>query len=151
MFWACFSGITKGPHLFWEKEWGSINKESYCQHVIPLVHGWCRLNPSLTFMQDNASGHAAKMTIQELKERGVVSMEWPAFSPDLNPIETLWNIMKDWLATHYPSRNASYDQLRDHVNEAWEAIGAETLRDLIATMPQRCQDVIDADGGPTKW
>ena len=78
-------------------------------------------------------------------------MEWPAFSPDLNPIETLWNIMKDWLATHYPSRNASYDQLRDHVNEAWEAIGAETLRDLIATMPQRCQDVIDADGGPTKW
>ena len=55
------------------------------------------------------------------------------------------------MAAYYPNRNASYDQLRDHVNEAWEAIGAETLSDLIATMPQRCQDVIDADGGPTKW
>ncbi|KAF1979082.1 hypothetical protein BU23DRAFT_448577, partial [Bimuria novae-zelandiae CBS 107.79] len=47
MFWGCFSGTTKGPLVFWEKEWKSINKESYCERVVPLVHGWLRLNPHL--------------------------------------------------------------------------------------------------------
>ena len=37
MFWACFNANQKGPYLFWEKEWGSINTETYCERVIPLV------------------------------------------------------------------------------------------------------------------
>ena len=40
MFWACFSGgLGKGPCLFWEKEWGSINKETYSQKILPLIDG----------------------------------------------------------------------------------------------------------------
>ena len=33
MFWDCFHGNTKGISLFWEKDWGSISKETYCTHV----------------------------------------------------------------------------------------------------------------------
>ena len=66
MFWGCFAGIQKGPCLFWEKDWGTINKESYCERIVPLVHGWIRMHPELQFMQDNAPGHAANFTIQEL-------------------------------------------------------------------------------------
>jgi hypothetical protein len=50
MFWGCFSGLRKGPCLFWEKEWKSINKESYCNRIVSLVHGWLYLNPTLKFM-----------------------------------------------------------------------------------------------------
>lgn len=39
MFWACFSGIGKGPRVFWEKEWGTITTESYQQHIVPVIHG----------------------------------------------------------------------------------------------------------------
>jgi hypothetical protein len=39
LFWGCFAGNIKGPSLFWEKEWGIITSESYCQHIIPLVGG----------------------------------------------------------------------------------------------------------------
>ena len=53
------------------------------------------MNPELFFMQDNAPGHAAEYTIQELKDRGIPVIEWPPYSPDLNPIEVVWNIMKD--------------------------------------------------------
>jgi hypothetical protein len=52
MFCACFSGALKGPHLFWEKEWKTINKESYCDRIVPLIDGWIRQNPHLQFMQD---------------------------------------------------------------------------------------------------
>jgi transposase len=152
MFWASFSGIVKGPSLFWEKDWGSINKKTYCERIIPLVHGWIRINPGLLFMQDNAPGHAAGLTIEELRERDVNSMVWPPFSPDLNPIETLWNWMKDYIQHAYGHlENPSYDTLRTIVKEAWEAITIKQLQDLVQTMQQRCQDVIDAEGGFTKW
>ena len=34
MFWGCFNGTQKGSGVFWEKDWGSITSETYCQHVI---------------------------------------------------------------------------------------------------------------------
>ncbi|KAF1935857.1 hypothetical protein EJ02DRAFT_506836 [Clathrospora elynae] len=50
MFWACFSGTSKGPCLFWEKD-------------------WLRMNPHLRFMQDRAPGHSAAYKIEELHSR----------------------------------------------------------------------------------
>jgi len=51
MFWGSFSGaLGKGPAIFWEKEWGSINKESYCEHIVPLIHGWIRYVNYLIFI-----------------------------------------------------------------------------------------------------
>ena len=110
------------------------------------------MNPGLLFMQDNAPGHAAYKTRAEFAERDIPIILWPTFSPDLNPIETVWNKMKDWIGLHYLSKFASYDQLRQQVNEAWNVVVTpELLQDLISTMHQRCQDVIDAEGGHTKW
>ena len=41
-FWSCFAGSEKGPHLFWEKEWGPVTKDTYQEHITPLVDGWLR-------------------------------------------------------------------------------------------------------------
>ena len=89
MFWGCFSGSEKGPCVFWEKEWGIISADTYCQRIVPLVDGWIRMRPALRFMQDNAKAHISADTQRELKERGVYITSWPAFSPDLNPIEAV--------------------------------------------------------------
>jgi Transposase len=37
MFWGCFHGFMKGPALFWEKDWGSINQFSYREHIVSLI------------------------------------------------------------------------------------------------------------------
>lgn len=87
MFWGCFSGSDKGPYLFWEKEWGTITAEEYIQRVIPLIDGWIRMKPGQVFMHDNAPSHRAQTTQDEMKERGITTIFWPALSPDLNPIE----------------------------------------------------------------
>ena len=151
MFWGCFHSNIKGPYIFWEKDWGSINQETYCEHTVPIVHGWMRMNPGLLFMQDHAPGHAARATQQDLMERGIIPIEWPPYSPDLNLIETVWNKMKDWLDVRYPEQKYSYEAMRDHVIEAWNAIGEDLLEDLIQSMPARCQAIIDANGLYTKY
>ena len=69
-------------------------------------------------MQDNAPGHAAKSTIEDLQERGIEVIFWPAFSSDLNPIESLWNIMKDWISARYKDRKVSLDEIWRQVIEA---------------------------------
>jgi hypothetical protein len=150
MFWGCFSGQDKGPGIFWEKDWGSINKEAYCAHTILIIHGWIRLYPELKLMQDNAPGHAAEYTKKECKSRDIKLIFWPVFSPDLNPIETVWNIMKNYIQENYEEK-LSYDKLRIAVKEAWEAVEEDKLAELLLSMHVRCEAVIAANGMHIKF
>lgn len=110
-----------------------------------------RTNPGLQLMQDGAPGHSARDTIEELHERGIFPIFWPAFSPDLNPIETVWNWMKDYIEKKFGDVQLSYDRLRAAVQEAWDELPREKLIELVQSMKQRCEDVIAAEGGHTKW
>lgn len=133
------------------KEWGTINQQSYCDRIVPLIHGWIQLHPKLQLMQDGALGHSAGETYRELAQRGIIPIFWPAYSSDLNPIEAVWNWMKDWIEDTYGDIQLSYDRLRRAVCEAWDAIPDEFLTELLESMAQRCQDVIDANEGHTRW
>jgi transposase len=75
------------------------------------------LKPGQVLIQDNAPGHAASSTIEDLRARGIIVIFWPAFSLDLNPIKTVWNKMKDYIGLHFPEK-LSYDRLREAVKEA---------------------------------
>ncbi|KAF1946614.1 hypothetical protein EJ02DRAFT_493737, partial [Clathrospora elynae] len=152
MFWACFNGSSKSPSLFWEKGWGSINKESYCSRIVPLCYG---PETYMQLVEGGAPAHSAAYTLSELRAGEVHPIFWPVFSPDLNPIEAVWNKMKDWIELNHPDlpagRQRSYDQLCDIVKQAWEAITPEYLESLVISMRERCQAVIDAEGGYTKY
>ena len=70
MFWGRFHSYTKGPGIFWENDWGSINKDSYQAHTVPIIHGYIELTKregiELVLMQDGAPGYAAADTRQDL-------------------------------------------------------------------------------------
>ena len=155
MFWGFFVGCEKGPCLIWEKEWGSIDSEGYCQKTVPLIDGMVSMRPWVTVMQDNAPGHSSSRTREELRERLIQPISWPAFSPDLNPIEAVWDQMKDYIHIKYPGMGCgmqrSHDLLRMIVMKAWDSVKPEFLSGLIESMPSRCRAVFDADGGPTKY
>ena len=102
-------------------------------------------------MQDNAPPHKAARTMEELEERQITPILWPPYSPDLNPIEAVWNWMKNYIQFHFPDlgagRQRSQDELRLIVEKAWDNLSPEDLLGLIETMPARCQAVLDSNGG----
>lgn len=136
---GCFSGaLGKGPGFFWEKEFGTIGQETYSWHVVPLIHGWLHMHPKLLLMQDGASGHRAKFTQNELKERDIHPIFWPPYSPDLNPIESIWDWMKDYLQRNYGNPKMNYKQLRNSVQEAWNEVPEDLLESLVGETRSTC-------------
>jgi transposase len=73
----------------------------------------------------------------------------PAQSPDLNPIENVWQIVKAIVA-NYPITK-SVEELEEQVLKAWRSVRPETVRNLIESMPRRVQAVVQAKGGHTKY
>ena len=104
----------------------------------------------LKLIQDGAPGHIAGETREDLRECGVIMIFWPPYSPDLNPIERVWHIMKNYIQDNYPEYML-YDDLQAAVKDAWEKVGEFEFRELIGQMRERCQAVIEADGRFTKY
>jgi len=77
----------QGTGIFWEKDWGFINAESYYAHTVPIIHRYielCRQDEIyLKLVQNGALRHAAGDARTELHEGGIEVIFQPAFSPDL--------------------------------------------------------------------
>ncbi len=100
------------------------------------------------FQQDLAPAHTAKGTKSWFNDHGVTVLDWPANSPDLNPIENLWGIVKRKMRDTRPN-NA--DELKATVKETWASIPPQQCHKLITSMPRRIEAVIKAKGAPTKY
>jgi hypothetical protein len=99
-------------------------------------------------VQDNDPKHKSREVQRWLHNHGISLLDFPPYSPDLNPIENLWNDM----ARRVEARPAStMEELQDVIAEEWAATDAEFLRKLARSMPKRCQAVIDAKGDHTKY
>lgn len=84
-------------------------------------------------------------------------LEWPALSPDLNPIEELWWEFKKQVLKQYPhlGEQGNNDETRQNLIDAcqkvWQSIRRSLLRKLIQSMPRRIEAVIKARGWQTKY
>ena len=153
MFWGSFLGSQKGPHVIWDKRWGKINQASFSERVVPSIINYHREHPGLILMQDSAPAHRGRV-LDELAGAGIELMEWPPFSPDLNPIENVWNIMKDKMQFYFPELNGQrlpVSRIRAIVQASWDLIADEHLTPLLASMHSRCQAVLDVNGGHTRF
>ena len=75
-------------------------------------------------------------------------MDWPAQSPDLNPIENLWSILDKHLSNRKPKIESELFEL---LRNKWEQLDMSILRKLVDSMPDRCRAVIANKGFPTKY
>ncbi|KAI6660736.1 Transposable element Tcb1 transposase [Oopsacas minuta] len=96
------------------------------------------------FMQDGAPAHTTKMTqrwcrdsLNEFWEKG----DWPGNSPNLNPIEHLWAILKE--RVNEKGQMTNRNQLIETVKLAWQAITPDILENLVGSMPNRVKVVLE--------
>ena len=102
------------------------------------------------FQQDHDSKHTARLTKAWLQEHDVITLPWPAQSPDLNIIEHLWDHLKRKIRAHQPQpRNV--DELWEIVVQEWRLIEPEFVKRLYATLPKRVAEVIKARGDNTSY
>ncbi len=75
-------------------------------------------------------------------------MDWPSMSPDLNPIEHLWGILKQKVEERKVS---NIHQLRDIIIEEWKRSPAATCEALVNSVPKSVKTVLENNGGHTKY
>jgi hypothetical protein len=74
----------------------------------------------------------------------------PPNSPDLNPIENLWHILRTNIKKREP-KPMKKQELIDALQEEWKRLDMDKINKLIESMPRRMQAVIDARGGSTHY
>ncbi len=119
-------------------------------HAVP--GGLKLLGKNFVFQEDNAPVHTAKANRKYLESKAALgilrTMYWPPQSPDLNPIEQIWELLKSMVNKNSRS---SKDTLWRSVQEVWQKISPSVLKKYIDTMPKRLLAVIEASGGHTKY
>lgn len=103
------------------------------------------------FMQYNSPVHTAHVVQDWLRDELYIVMEWPPYSPDLNPIEHIWRELKIGLQKQFPTikytkgcPDAVQAALAEAVPQVWDALPQEEFRALCSSMPACCAAVIKA-------
>lgn len=102
------------------------------------------------FQQDNAAIHVSNEVKNWFQERQITTMEWPACSADLNPIENLWGILvRDVYKNGRQFQKC--EELKDAIRQAWKNIRPAQIQTLVNSMPNRIFDVILHNGMNTNY
>lgn len=149
MIWGAFSSHGKCELAVVPTK---MNSEDYIRilesHLEPYLQQYDHLE--LTFQQDNASVHSSKVTKTYLQRSGINVMNWPAVSPDLNPIENVWGILVREIYDDGKQYN-TVDELEVAIRNSWRTISTQTLQNLSQSMPNRIFQVINRNGGATDY
>ena len=109
-----------------------------------------RLGAGFKFQQDNDPKHKSKVVQKYLTNAKFSVLEWPSQSPDLNPIENIWGLIKQRLRKlHLAPKNL--DDVYDFIKREWESLRKEYLLTLVHSMPSRIEAVIKNKGYATKY
>ena len=150
MFWGCI-GFGGTGHLV--EVAGNMNQDSYVDilrnHLLPSARDiFNDPQPNFVFQQDNAPPHTGRRSAAWLGNQPFQLMQWPAYSPDMNLIESVWGWIMRKLNNDPPE---TLQILRQRVQQHWDKITPDQLRRLYHQMPRRVGALRRCQGYPTKY
>lgn len=116
----------------------------FLNHIFPLRDYF--------WLQDNCPIHTARLTTEWMHlNMPPRIIDHPPYSPDLNPIENLWGLVKNSLKS-FPKASSS-EELYDQINFVWQLMSADRdlILNLVHSMPNRLQLCLDNNGSTTRY
>lgn len=151
MMWGCMTWDGVGYAC---KIDGKMDKHLYVQilneELQQTLDHYDKTAQDVIFQQDNDPKHKSYLARDWFEDHNLQVLLWPSNSPDLNPIEHLWEHLKRRLAA-YEVVPGGILELWDRVQVEWDKIEKEVCQNLIESMPRRMEAVIKARGGHTKY
>jgi transposase len=151
MMWGCMSyeGVGYGCHIQ-----QTMDADVYCEilntSLKDSLEYWGLSNDEIIFQQDNDPKHTSRAATKWFRGNKMRVLDWPAQSPDLNPIEHLWHHLKVKLSA-YERKAKGIHELWERCDKEWNSFTVETCRKYIESMPGRVQAVLKAKGGHTRY
>lgn len=151
MIWSVISG--KGTGRLYVVE-GTMKQDQYKkvlqERLIPQLQEWFPNGEPFVFMQDGAPCHTARSVKTFLQLNNIPLLSWPGNSPDMNPIENVWELVKREVAKEAITTKT---RLIEKIIHVWNHHPRmqETVQECINSMPRRIKALIAAKGGSTKY
>ncbi|GFT15425.1 transposable element Tcb2 transposase [Trichonephila clavipes] len=151
--WMVWGGISIGRrtdlHIIRN---GTLTGRRYADemlrhHVIPYAGA---IGDSFVFQDDNTRPHTARLVENMLEAETIQRMEWPAYSPDLNPIEHVWDRLGRRIAAQ-PRPSATVRDLEIALLAEWNSFPQRLIDNHIATMANKCAAVLAVRGDHTPY
>jgi hypothetical protein len=145
--WSYITINGPGDLVFVEGKWNTENYINILRSNLQIKVK-DQLGEEFSFLQDSDSTHVSKIAKKWFIENNIKLIEFPTCSPDLNPIENAWFIMKKKLSYY---RNSKIDNIKDQAKLIWEKIDKDTCKKLIHSMPTRIKELEKNRGQITKY
>lgn len=118
------------------------------KYLLPFIEDISCKEPEVNcrFQEDNASIHTAKLTKEWLNKQNFEVLEWPAKSPDLNPVENVWSELARKVYDNGRKQYNDLDALKVAIQKAWDELEFGYIDSLFNSMPKRFAACIRAKG-----
>ncbi len=135
--------------------WAPFKRHSlpeYCCWPCPSLYDYSVPSSDDYFQQDNAPCHKAQIISDWFLEHDneFTLLKWPPQSPDLNPIEHLWDVVGREIHI-MDVQTTNLQQLRDAIMTIWSKTSEECFHHLVESMTRRIKAVLKEKGGPTRY
>lgn len=133
---------------------GTMRQDQYKKvletRLLPQIKDWFADDEGYIFMQDGAPCHTAKSIRKFLEESNIPVLDWPGNSPDMNPIENVWEFMKRELAKdNITTKRGLMEKIIFHWNHNDKI--KEVSKKCIKSMGNRVRALMKAKGATTKY
>ncbi|GFU38499.1 transposable element Tcb1 transposase [Trichonephila clavipes] len=125
-----------------------IYRDDILKQHVRLFRG--AMGAEFLFMDDNARPHSANIVAECLQSEDITRMDWPTYSPYLNPIEHVWDMLGRRTAARQPPPTCLPELQRALLGE-WCNITQYQIDSLILSMPRRCKVCIASSGRHTPY